>query len=528
MLRSVTVRGHARERFRMTSWHDTILIVYFALLALLSVYGLHRYKLLWLYWRHRRDAPEPSGRFESLPRVTVQLPLFNEATVVERLLDSVAQLDWPADRLEIQVLDDSTDETQELARRKVDELRARGLDIHYLHRIDRTGFKAGALAAGMKKAKGEYIAIFDADFLPQRNTLRRTLDYFTDPGIGMVQVRWGHLNRDYSVLTRLQSMLLDGHFVIEHTARNRSGRHFNFHGTGGVWRRTAIESAGGWQHDTLTEDLDLSYRAQMRGWRFVYLRDFTAPGELPVEMAAFKAQQHRWAKGSIQTALKVLPSIWRARLPFKVKSEATFHLTANLSYLMMLAMCVLMLPALLARLAEPERLSSVLFDWSVFVLATASVLSFYLAAQREVDPHWKRGLKFMPAVLALGIGLAVNNARAVIEALCAHETPFVRTPKYDVLADSVNGAAAGSAQARPKRRYSTMAGLMPWVEVAFGCYMLAIVGVGLAHGVWMVVTFMSLFAGGFFYVGFGSLLAGRAPRAATATADALTAPSTTR
>lgn len=497
----------------MTSWHDTILIVYFALLALLSVYGLHRYKLMWLYWRHRRDAPVAAGRFPQAPHVTVQLPLFNEATVVERLLESVAQLSWPADKLEIQVLDDSTDETQELARRKVDELKARGLDISYLHRSDRTGFKAGALAAGMKRAKGEYIAIFDADFLPDPATLERTVDYFTDPKIGMVQVRWGHLNRDYSVLTRLQSMLLDGHFVIEHTARNRSGRHFNFNGTGGVWRRSAIESAGGWQHDTLTEDLDLSYRAQMKGWQFVYLRDFTAPGELPVEMSAFKAQQHRWAKGSIQTGLKVLPAIWKSRLSFKVKSEATFHLTANLSYLLMLAMCLLMLPALLARLAEPERLRSVLFDWSVFVLATASVLSFYVAAQREVDPHWKRGLKFLPAVLALGIGLAVNNARAVIEALCAHESPFVRTPKYDVLGRGMAGAAARQA---PKRRYTSLAGLMPWVEVAFGLYMLTIVWVGLQHRVWMVVGFMTLFASGFFYVGLGSLLASRAPRAAPA------------
>ena len=493
------------ERFGMTSWHDTVLIVYFALLGLLSIYGAHRYALMYLYYRHKNDNPTPKQRFGEPPRVTIQLPLFNEATVVERLLDAVAKLHWPADRLDIQVLDDSTDETQELARRKVAELRARGVDITYLHRVDRKGFKAGALAAGMQSAKGEYIAIFDADFLPEPDTLERTVDFFTDPKIGMVQVRWGHLNRDYSVLTRLQSMLLDGHFVIEHTARNRSGRHFNFNGTGGIWRRAAIEAAGGWQHDTLTEDLDLSYRAQMRGWQFVYLRDFTAPGELPVEMTAFKAQQHRWAKGSIQTGLKVLPSLWKSDLTFKVKSEATFHLTANLSYLLMLAMCLLMLPALIARLAEPERLRSELFDWSVFVLATASVLSFYVAAQREIDPHWRRGLRFLPGVLALGIGLAVNNARAVIEALCSYETPFVRTPKYDIT-DSQRRAVA------PKRRYKSLAGLMPFVEIAFGFYMLAIVWVGLQHQIWMVVFFMTLFAAGFFYVGFGSLLSGRSFR----------------
>jgi cellulose synthase/poly-beta-1,6-N-acetylglucosamine synthase-like glycosyltransferase len=484
------------ERYGMSAWHDTVLMVYFALLGLLSLYGAHRYVLMILYYRHRRDNPTPAGRFPQPPTVTVQLPLFNEATVVERLLETVAHIDWPRDRLEVQVLDDSTDETQELARRKVEELRARGLDARYVGRSDRSGFKAGALAKGLETARGEFVAIFDADFLPGCDVLKRTIDYFTDRKVGMVQVRWGHLNRDYSLLTRLQSMLLDGHFVIEHTARHRSGRHFNFNGTAGVWRRAAILDAGGWQHDTLTEDLDLSYRAQMKGWRFVYLRDVTAPGELPVEMAAFKAQQHRWAKGSIQTGLKVLPRIWRSDLPFKVKSEATFHLTANLSYVLLLAMCVLMLPALNARLAEPDRLRSALFDWSVFVLATASVLSFYVAAQREIDPGWKRGLKYLPGVLALGIGLAVNNARAVIEALCSYETPFVRTPKYNV---------TNERRGAPVRRYRSIAGLMPWVEVAFGLYMGAIVWVGLQHRLWMVVFFMTLFAIGFLYVGIGSL-----------------------
>jgi len=480
----------------MSVWHDTVLVIYFVLLGLLSIYGAHRYVLMFLYYRHKRDNPAPGGRFAEPPSVTVQLPLFNEATVVERLLESVARLDWPREKLEIQVLDDSTDETRELARAKVAELRARGLEVIYEHRTDRRGFKAGALAAGLRRARGDFVAIFDADFMPGSDVLRRTIDYFTDPRIGMVQVRWGHLNRDYSVLTRLQSMLLDGHFVIEHTARNRSGRHFNFNGTAGVWRRAAIESSGGWQHDTLTEDLDLSYRAQMQGWRFVYLRDVTAPGELPVEMTAFKAQQHRWAKGSIQTGLKVLPRIWRSDLPFKVKSEATFHLTANLSYVLMLAMCVLMLPALLARLAEPDLLRSAMFDWSIFVLGTASVLSFYVAAQREIDPDWKRGLKYLPGVLALGIGLAVNNARAVIEAMLSYETPFVRTPKYNV---------TDRRDARPSRRYGSLSGWMPWTEIAFGLYMSVIVAVGVLHQLWMVVFFMTLFAIGFLYVGVSSL-----------------------
>jgi cellulose synthase/poly-beta-1,6-N-acetylglucosamine synthase-like glycosyltransferase len=486
----------------MAGWRDTVLYVYFGLLAVLSIYGAHRYLLVYLFYRHKRDQPRPQEHFAQAPRVTVQLPLFNEATVVERLLESVARLRWPLDRLEIQVLDDSTDETRELAERKVAELRARGVDIHYVRRPDRTGFKAGALEHGLQTATGEFIAIFDADFLPETDVLERTVDFFTNPEIGMVQVRWGHLNRDFSLLTRLQSMLLDGHFVIEHTARNRSGRHFNFNGTGGVWRRSTIADAGGWQHDTLTEDLDLSYRAQIRGWKFVYLKEVTAPGELPVEMTAFKAQQHRWAKGSIQTGLKILPTIWRSDLPLKVKSEATFHLTANVCYLLMLVMCLLMLPALQARLAEPGRLSSELFDWSVFVLATASVLSFYVAAQRDVDPRWRHGLKYLPAVLALGIGLAVNNARAVIEALCSYETPFVRTPKY---------AVKDGEHAKPSHRYKSLVGLMPLVEIAFGVYMSAIVWIGVVNQIWMVVVFISLFAFGFFYVGIGSLLNRRAP-----------------
>jgi hypothetical protein len=291
-------------------------------------------------------------------------------------------------------------------------------------------------------------------------------------------------------------MLLDGHFVIEHTARNRSGRHFNFNGTGGVWRRSTIADAGGWQHDTLTEDLDLSYRAQIRGWKFVYLKEVTAPGELPGEMTAFKAQQHRWAKGSIQTGLKILPTIWRSDLPLKVKSEATPPdgerlLPADARHAADAAGAA-------GAAAEPGRLSSELFDWSVFVLATVGALVLR-RAQRDVDAQRRR---YLPAVLALGIGLAVNNARAVIEALCSYETPFVRTPKY---------AVKDGEHAKPSHRYKSLVGLMPLVEIAFGLYMSAIVWIGAMHGIWMVVVFISLFAFGFFYVGIGSLMNRRGP-----------------
>ena len=479
----------------MPTWKLTLLYAYLGALSLLAFYGAHRFLLIYLYYRHRTRKPRPVGTYDKLPKVTVQLPLFNEATVVERLLEAVARLEYPRDRLQIQVLDDSIDETQELAQRKVAELAARGLNIEYLHREVRTGFKAGALEAGMASAQGELITIFDADFVPDPQMLEHTVPHFADPGVGMVQVRWGHLNRDYSLLTRLQSMLLDGHFVIEHTARNRSGRHFNFNGTAGIWRRSAIEDAGGWQHDTLTEDLDLSYRAQLRGWRFVYLLEEISPAELPVEMTAFKNQQHRWAKGSIQTSRKLLPTIWRSSEPFKVKLEATFHLTANLAYPLLLLVCLLMLPALQVRLSDPSVWRNVLFDSSIFVLATGSVVSFYIVAQREIDPHWRRSLKYLPGLMSLGVGLAVNNARAVLEALFSYETPFVRTPKY---------AVQDRDGSRPRHRYRSLAGWMPALELAFGCYLLVILWTAASNYLWLMSAFLSMFAAGFFYVGLSS------------------------
>ncbi|MCA9521577.1 MAG: glycosyltransferase family 2 protein, partial [Myxococcales bacterium] len=325
----------------LATWEITFLIVYFALLFLLSIYGAHRYYMAYLFYKHKKDKPEPKAEFEQLPKVTIQLPMYNEMFVAERLIDATCAVRYPADRLEIQVLDDSTDETQQIARQAVERHRALGINIHYIHRTNRQGYKAGALQEGMEVAHGEFLAVFDADFVPQPDFLEKTIQYFTNDEVGMVQVRWEHLNREFSLLTRAQSVLLDGHFMIEHTARNRSGRFFNFNGTAGIWRRTTIVDAGGWQHDTLTEDLDLSYRAQIEGWKFVYLNDVISPAEIPVEMNSFKSQQHRWAKGSIQTAKKLLPRIFASkRLPFKVKVEAFFHLTNNLAYLLMVLLSV--------------------------------------------------------------------------------------------------------------------------------------------------------------------------------------------
>jgi cellulose synthase/poly-beta-1,6-N-acetylglucosamine synthase-like glycosyltransferase len=431
----------------------------------------------------------------------VQLPIFNEACVVNRLIDSVCNLEYPRDRLEIQVLDDSTDETTILAESKVKEKRAQGFDIHYIHREDRKGFKAGALKNGLRFTDSEFIAIFDADFVPKPDVFNEVIHHFTDSEAGMVQVRWGHINRKFSLLTRLQSIFLDGHFVIEHAARNWSGRFFNFNGTAGIWRRRCIEEAGGWQSNTLTEDLDLSYRAQMKGWRFVFVSDVEAPAELPIEMSAFKSQQHRWAKGSIQTARKNLKKIWQGDIPFKVKLEATFHLTSNVAYTLMLLVAFLMLPAFWIRIHDPNFARALIFDVSVFMAATTSVLAFYAASQREIYRDWKRQLVCFPLLLSLGIGLTVNNARAVFEALFGKDVTFIRTPKYN----------AGRKQGRKSflKRYRGNRNVWSLLEVALGLQFSFTTGLAFYHHLWLPGFFIGLFMIGFLWVGIASLLPGK-------------------
>jgi len=322
-------------------WTVSYLVVLFGL----ALFGLHRYFILYLYWKHRENRPQPASFFQQLPVVTVQLPIYNEIFVAGRLLRTVGEIDYPRDRLEIQVLDDSQDETCQIVDQEAASLRERGFDVVVLRRKVREGFKAGALDAGLRVAKGEFLMILDADFLPTRTILQETIHFFSDPTVGMIQTRWGHHNRGYSWLTRAQAILLDGHLVLEQTGRSRSGRFFNFNGTAGLWRRSCIEAAGGWQADTLTEDLDLSYRAQLCGWRFLFLADTVTPAELPVDMTAFRTQQHRWTKGSIQTCLKLLPRVWQSPLPLKIKLEATIHLTSNFSYLLLALLCVLLSPA---------------------------------------------------------------------------------------------------------------------------------------------------------------------------------------
>jgi cellulose synthase/poly-beta-1,6-N-acetylglucosamine synthase-like glycosyltransferase len=410
---------------------QVLLAIYYLILGTLAAYGVHRLALVALYYRTRHRAPGPAPVPAEWPRVTVQLPLFNEMYVAERLIRAVAQLDYPRDRLEIQVLDDSTDETRWIVARQVELYRQQGLPIRHLHRLDRTGFKAGALAAGQAEARGELVAVLDADFVPRPDFLRRAVPHFDDPGVGMVQARWEHINRHYSLLTRIQAVFLDGHFIIEHAARNRAGMYFNFNGTAGVWRREAIDDAGGWQHDTLTEDLDLSYRAQLAGWQFRFLSDVTAPAELPVEINAFKRQQFRWAKGSIQTARKLLGRLLRAPVSLRVKAEAFVHLTNNASYLLMVGLSILVFPAMLIRRGDDVGLL-LLLDLPMFLAATVSVLVFYAVSQRERGGRWGRELLFLPALMGVGIGLAVNNSRAVVSGILRRGGVFERTPKYRI------------------------------------------------------------------------------------------------
>jgi cellulose synthase/poly-beta-1,6-N-acetylglucosamine synthase-like glycosyltransferase len=473
-----------------------ILGAYFLTLVILAVFGLHRYIMVFLYFRHKEQRAVPLPPPTTLPRVTVQLPLYNEMYVVDRLLESVTRIDYPKDLLEIQVLDDSTDETTTIAQDAVERYRESGFDIHYIHRKDRTGYKAGALDAGMKVAKGEFILIFDADFVAPPEILQKSLGSFGDPNVGMVQVRWGHVNRDYSLLTQVQSILLDGHFILEHGGRNRAGRFFNFNGTAGIWRREAIASGGGWQHDTLTEDLDLSYRTQMKGWRFVFLQDVVSEAEIPVEMNAFKSQQHRWAKGSIQTCKKLLPTILASDLPTPVKVEAAFHLTANFAYPLMILLSLLMFPAMVIRY-NMGWYEMMLIDVPLFMGATMSVCSFYLMSQREVfGDQWKSRLKYLPAVLSVGIGLSVNNAKAVLEALFGHESEFTRTPKYCV---------EGARDEWKQKRYRGTLNFVPFVELLLGVYFTVMAYYAITNGILGTLPFIFLFQFGFLYASAMSL-----------------------
>jgi glycosyltransferase involved in cell wall biosynthesis len=463
-----------------------LVVLYFSVLLCLCTYGVHRAHLVWLCARHRRRLSEAACTTEladhELPSVTVQLPLYNEATVVARLLDAAGTIDYPADRLEIQVLDDSSDETRQLAQAKVAELRAKGINIRYVRRPDRVGYKAGALDYGLSRASGELIAIFDADFVPQPRFLRDVVGHFVDPKVGMVQTRWGHLNREHSLLTGIQALMLDGHHMVENRARFGAGCYFNFSGTGGIWRHEAIVAAGGWQHDTLTEDLDLSYRAQLAGWRFIYRPDVLTPAELPEDMSAFRAQQFRWAKGTVQTARKLFRRLLDAPLTFSQKVEVFFHLTPHFAYPLMMMLSVLLLPALILMPAT-DVTTMLVIDLPLCVGATGSLATFYAVAEHAQGRSVWMAMRRLPWLIALGAGLAPHQTKAVLEGFRSMAGEFVRTPK--------RGTSAG--------RYRQVAEL-PTTEIGLSLLSLASVVASIETGHWFAAPFATLFMVGYGYV----------------------------
>jgi cellulose synthase/poly-beta-1,6-N-acetylglucosamine synthase-like glycosyltransferase len=398
----------------------------------LFIFGSHGFIMIYYYLKFRRTRQPSADAISSYPVVTVQLPLYNEFYVAGRLIEAACAMVYPKDKLEIQVLDDSTDQTVGVVAEVVERYRTQGYDIKHVRRSNRAGFKAGALKEGLLSCRGDFIAIFDADFVPKPDFLLKTIPHFMmDPMVGMVQTRWEHINSDYSLLTRTQAMALDGHFVIEQAVRNKVGFFINFNGTAGVWRKCCIVDAGNWQADTLTEDLDLSYRAQLRGWKFKYLNNVTSPAELPSEINALKSQQFRWTKGAIETARKILPSVWKSRLPLKIKIHATFHLTNNLVFPFIVLAGVLNVP--LVFLKHSGEYDSYFTFMSVFVFAFIGSFLFYLFSQKDVYPDWQRRLFLFPLFMAGSMGFAVNNSRAVIEGLFRKKSDFVRTPKYSIM-----------------------------------------------------------------------------------------------
>lgn len=462
---------------------------------MLALFGIHKYFLLFLYNKYKRQTtirpPDP----KEWPLVCVQLPIYNERYVVKRLLKSIAEFDYPREKLHIQVLDDSNDSTSKLVSRLVKLLKGKGYFIDHVQRVKRTGYKAGALEYGLKNTQADFIAIFDADFFPKPDFLKQSIPYLMQAGIGMVQTCWGHVNRNYSLLTRLQAIFLDAHFKIEHLARNRSGRFFNFNGTAGVWRRQAIKDAGGWQHDTLTEDLDLSYRAQLAGWKFLYLPDIVAPAELPVEMNAYKSQQHRWAKGSVQTALKLIPSIKRSNFPFFIRLEAIVHLSNNLAYLLMVIPAILLVPAL--KFQIEMNLEWLLFVYFfTFLASTLSVIIYYSFTIKDVYGKIWPNILYLPALIAIGIGLSLNNGRAALEAILGLRSEFKRTPKF--LIEGRHGTWKHKIY-KPEKGYQHIFELLAASYFSYGLIYY------LSNGYFISLPFFLLFQFGFLYMAIFSL-----------------------
>ncbi|NEQ49959.1 MAG: glycosyltransferase [Leptolyngbya sp. SIO3F4] len=471
---------------------DIVTNAYDLFLSIIALYSLHRLLIIWRFYRYRHLSPQPQRYYSDtdLPTITVQLPIFNEINVVERLLQAVARLNYPPEKLEIQVLDDSTDETQLVCQQQLQQLQHH-LNIHHIHRRERTGFKAGALDHGLSMAQGEFIAIFDADFVPAPDTLLKMVHYFSDPQVGMIQARWEHLNRSYSTLTELQALMLDGHFVAEQTSRSRAGCFFNFNGTAGIWRTATIADAGGWQHSTVTEDLDLSYRAQMRGWRCVYLPHIQVPAELPMEMNSFKSQQFRWAKGSSQVAKLLLPSLLKSHFPAHIKVEAFFHLTNNFNYLLVLLLLLLSLPYQLY-VTPYSWQYAVFFYVPVSLITSISLISFYLIAQRQPANKklsWDM-LRNLGLLMGVGIGLSINQSLAVCDGLLRNNRDFIRTPKHGV---------TSTTESWLDKKYRAAKNWVPYLELAMVVYLVLTIAIALTNHHYLSLPFLVLFLAGYIY-----------------------------
>ena len=474
--------------------YDIILNIYLFALAVVGLFSLEAVFLTVKYWQGRKDI-RSSHDTDYFPKVTIQLPIYNELYVAERLIEAVCSLDYPRDKLQIQVLDDSDDSTSEICSKNVLKFKGKGYNISLIRRKDRAGYKAGALKEGLKTAEGELIAIFDADFLPQEKFLRKTVALFKDPTVGMVQTRWDHLNENYSMLTKAQAFGLAGHFVVEQNGRNSAGYFMNFNGTSGIWRKSCIEDAGNWQDDTLTEDLDLSYRAQIKGWRFVFLNNVVTPGELPAEINALKSQQYRWTKGAVETARKILPRLWKSNLSFKIKIHSTLHLTNNFVYPFILILALLNLPLVLIKKNVPE--SEIFFlIFSFFLISFAASFLFYALSLKSLYKNWKKRMFLFPLFMSGSMGFSINNTRAVIQGLLRLRTPFIRTPKYELIGK--DGSFFG-------KKYSISSDKIVIIEVMMALYSCFGVAVALYYFEIGIIPFMLMFFAGYSLIGYLSI-----------------------
>lgn len=477
-----------------------ILSAYIISLSILFFFGAHGFNMIYYYFKtfsmRTKDLDEKDFFMSEYPVVTIQIPLYNEQYVITRLIDSVLRMEYPKDKLEIQILDDSTDETTGIIDNHIKKYLEQGYDIKHIHRTNREGFKAGALKIGLEQARGEFVAVFDADFIPRKKFLKRTIPYFfKEEKLGLVQTRWEHLNREYSLMTKTQAIALDGHFVIEQAVRNRAGFFINFNGTGGVWRKECIFDAGNWEADTLTEDLDLSYRAQMKGWKFRYLVNFTSPAELPSDIGALKSQQFRWTKGAIETAKKIYPKVLKSNMTLKLKIQSFIHLYSNLAYPFILLAAILNLPVMLIKLTGVY--DSVFKFMSLFIFAFISSFIFYLYSQKDVYPDWQKRIIYFPVFLAGSMGFSVNNTKAVFEGLLDKKSEFVRTPKYQIMdrKDSWQG----------KKYVSKKLSFTTYIEALLAVYCFAGVIIAITTAQVAAIPFQLMFCGGFSLISFLSI-----------------------